>query len=181
MITITRFSPRSHDFLTISHDFLRAAARLAVAVLAALLIAVPAVSEAESVTWTWLYSSDRCSYYLDSEHVWLDEYGLYHYSIKTVYVDEAARQRRIAFLSRLAPDVDFSNFSYDIIPYFSLVGGAPRRVVRHPRHLFTYDVDDRPLAGFDATDKAYAVIRHGSVDEIVDAKARSWAVYRSYK
>ena len=181
MITVTRFLPRSHDFLTISHDFLCRATRLAVAVLTALLIAVPAVSEAESVTWTWLYSSDRCSYYLDSEHVWLDEYGLYHYSIKTVYVDEAARQRRIAFLSRLAPDVDFSNFSYDIIPYFSLVGGAPRRVVRHPRHLFTYDVDDRPLAGFDATDKAYAVIRHGSVDEIVDAKARSWAVYRSYK
>lgn len=181
MIAIARFLPRSHDFLTISHDFLRAAARLTVAVLAALLIAAPAVSRAESVTWTWLYSSDCCSYYLDSEHVWLDNHGLYHYSIKTVYVDEAARQRRIAFLSRIAPDVDFSNFSYDIIPYFSLVGSAPRRVVRHPRHLFTYDADDHPLAGFDATDKAYAVIRRGSVDEIVDAKARSWAVYRSYK
>ena len=39
MITVTRFLPRSHDFLTISHDFLRAAARMAVAVLAALLTA----------------------------------------------------------------------------------------------------------------------------------------------
>ena len=110
MIAITRFLPRSHDFLTIPHDFLRAAARLAVAVLAALLIAASSVSEAAPPSWVWLYSSDRCSYYLNPNQVVVDDDGVYHYAIKTVYVDDAVRQRHIASLSRFFPSDDFSDF-----------------------------------------------------------------------
>lgn len=181
MIAITRFLPRSHDFLTISHDFLRSAARQAVAVLvvlAVLLIAAPAVSEAAPPSWVWLFSSDRCSYYLDSNHVWVDDSGTYHYALKTVYVSDAARQSRINFLSRLAPDDDFSDFYFDIVAYDGYTGTNPPALIRHPKHLYCYRSDGSYITGFRGKAGVYITLGLGSVDSIVDAKARSWAVYR---
>ena len=177
MIAITRFLPRSHDFLTISHDFLRAAARLAIAVMAALLIAVPAVSEAASPSWVWLFSSDRCSYYLDRNNVWVDGSGTYHYALKTVYVSDAARQSRINFLSRLAPGDDFSDFYFDIVVYDGYTGTNPPALIRHPKHLYCYRSDGSYITGFRGKAGAYITLGLGGVDAIVDAKARSWAVY----
>lgn len=181
MITITRFLPRSHDFLTISHDFLRSAARLAVAVLAALLIAAPSVSEAAPPSWVWLYSSDRCSYYLNPNQVVVDDDGVYHYAIKTVYVDDAVRQRHIASLSRFFPSDDFSDFCFDITAYHSYTGTNPFRISRNPVHMYCYRSDGSLITRFNFKPDLIFSLRRGSVDEIVDLKARSWAVYRSHK
>ena len=180
MIAITRFLPRSHDFLTISHDFLRSAARLAVAVLAALLIAAPSISEAMTPppSWVWLFSSNFCSYYLDRNHVWVDDSAIYHYTIKTVYVADSARQSRMGFLSRLAPYTDFSDFYFDIATYDGYTGTNPPALIRHPKHLYCYRSDGSYITGFRGKAGAYITLGLGGVDAIVDAKARSWAVYR---
>lgn len=180
MITITRFSPRSHDFLTISHDFLRAAARLAVAALAALLIAVPSASAAENTlsSWVWIFSSDLCSYYLDRNHVSVDDSGTYHYIIKTVYIDDSTRQSHIDLLSRLAPSVNFDGFYFDIIGYTGYINSNPPVSVRHPVYMYCFRSDNSFIKGFYAKASAYEIVRLGGVDAIVDAKARSWAVYR---
>ena len=177
---ISRLFQRSHDFLTISHDFLRAAARPAVAALAALLIAVPSISEAMTPppSWVWLFSSNFCSYYLDRNHVWVDDSAIYHYTIKTVYVADSARQSRINFLSRLAPDADFSDFYFDIVVYDGYTGTNPPALIRHPKHLYCYRSDGSYITGFRGKAGAYITLGLGGVDAIVDAKARSWAVYR---
>lgn len=175
---ISRFFQRSRDFRTIPHDFLRATARLGLAVLAAALISVPSVSEAAPPSWVWLFSSDRCSYYLDRNNVWVDDSGTYHYALKTAYVSDAARQSRINFLTRLAPHDDFSDFYFDIVVYDGYTGTNPPALIRHPKHLYCYRSDGSYITGFRGKAGVYITLGLGGVDAIVDAKARSWAVYR---
>lgn len=179
MIAIARFLPRSHDFLTTSHDFLRAA-RLAVVILAFLLIAASSTSAAENTlsSWVWIFSSDQCSYYLDRNHVSVDDSGTYRYTIKTVYVDDVARQSHIDLLSQLAPSVNFDGFYFDIIGYTGYINTNPPVPVRHPVYMYCFRSDNSFIKGFYAKASAYETVRLGSVDAIVDAKARSWAVYR---
>ena len=185
MIAIARFLPRSHDSRTISHDFFRTAACLIVAALATFFLALPSASasltDVESPSWVWLYSSDWCSYYLNPNQVVVDDDGVYHYAIKTVYVDDAVRQRHIASLSRFFPSDDFSDFCFDITAYHSYTGTNPFRISRNPVHMYCYRSDGSLITRFNFKPDLIFSLRRGSVDEIVDLKARSWAVYRSHK
>lgn len=129
--------------------------------------------------WVWVFSSNTTNYYLDTAHDYAHDDGSFFYAIKEVYADD---NRRIAVANSFARKDsrhDFSNFGYGIATYLSYASADSPTIVRRFLHFYCYNADGTFIVNFhEKRPIVYHPIRHGSVDEIIDLKARSWAVYR---